>query len=262
MACVTANLLVLHMMNPVAHSCRLHGLPTALWFAPSRSDFVCLFTRINHGERQSKSRACVIKTVHSSLERTSADVCLKKYLGFHMIQRRNIVSWCMVSIAIPNVVTVETQILLFPSRLRVPTLTWKMQLASIWSISCKIQRLVNQQSQQKIQWSMFRKRTFHLYRQANTAISTQFSTRRRHQADQGKSGLEAERVKGLGALCILCSQKNLAAGKWRETRFLSNEAKEKWIEDYVGWQTPVATKRVEDAETALTQKQDDMRNAQ
>jgi len=86
MACVTANLLVLHKMNPVAHSCQLHGLPTVLRFAPSRSDVVCVFTGINHGERPSKSRVCVIKMVHSSLERMSADVCLKKSLGSYMIQ--------------------------------------------------------------------------------------------------------------------------------------------------------------------------------
>jgi len=37
----------------------------------------------------------------------------------------------------------------------------------MWSISGNIQRLVHQQSQQKIQWSMLRKGTFRHYRQAN-----------------------------------------------------------------------------------------------
>jgi len=35
--------------------------------------------------------------------------------------------------------------------------------------------------------------------------------------------------------------------------FLSNEEKEKWIEDYVDREPAVARKRVEDAETAIQQ---------
>jgi len=38
------------------------------------------------------------------------------------------------------------------------------------------------------------------------------STQRRHQANQGRSGLEAERVRDLGALRSLRSRKKLAAG--------------------------------------------------
>jgi len=151
MASITANLLVLHKMNPVAHSHRLHGLKTVRRFAPSLSDIVFFLTLINHGSRPSRSRVCVIKTVHSSSERTSADVGLKKSLGYYMIQTVNILSWCTVSIAIHNVLTVKTQILLYSSRLRVPTSTLKMHLASMWSISCNIQDLVHQQSQHKIQ---------------------------------------------------------------------------------------------------------------
>jgi len=51
-------------------------------------------------------------------------------------------------------------------------------------------------------------------------------------------------------------------GKWRETHFVNNKEKEKWIEDYVDRETAEARKRVEDAETAITQEQDDMRNAE
>ena len=145
MTCVTANLFILHKMNPVAHSCRLHMLPTILRFAPSRSDVVCLLKWINHSERLSTSRVCVIKTVHSSSGRTSADVCLKKSLRSYMIQTLNIRSWCTVSIAIPHVVMVKTQILLCSSRLRVQTSTYKTPLASMWSMSCNIQHRVHQQ---------------------------------------------------------------------------------------------------------------------
>ena len=41
---------------------------------------------------------------------------------------------------------------------------------------------------------------------------------------------------------------------------MSNEEKEQWIEDYVERETAVARKRVEDAETAIKQKQEDMSN--
>jgi hypothetical protein len=66
---------------------------------------------------------------------------------------------------------------------------------------------------------------------------TKKATRRRHQANQGKSGLEAERVRALGALRSLRSKKKHAAEKRQETHFLSDEEKEKWIEDFVETET-------------------------
>jgi len=74
--------------------------------------------------------------------------------------------------------------------------------------------------------------------------------------------LEVERVRALGALHSLRSKQKLAVGKRPETHFLSNEEKEKWIEDYVERDTAVARKRVEDAETGIAQEQDDKRNAE
>jgi len=59
----------------------------------------------------------------------------------------------------------------------------------------------------------------------------------------------------------LATQKKLAAEKPRETHFISNEEKETWIEHYVERETAGATKRVEDAEAAVQQEQDDTRNA-
>ena len=76
------------------------------------------------------------------------------------------------------------------------------------------------------------------------------------------SGLEVERVRALGGLHSLQSKKKHAAEKKRETQFLRNEEKEQWIEDYVERETVVARKRVEDAETAIKQKQEDMSNVQ
>jgi len=87
MACVTANLLNLHKMNPVMHTCQLHRLATVRQFAPSRSDVVCTFTGINQAERPPKSSHCEIKTVHSLTEMTSADVWSRN-LGDLTLNRR------------------------------------------------------------------------------------------------------------------------------------------------------------------------------
>jgi hypothetical protein len=88
--------------------------------------------------------------------------------------------------------------------------------------------------------------------------STKWSTQQRHQANEGKSSVELERVRALGALHSLRSKKKLAVEKQQETHFLSNEEKEKWIEDFVERETAGARKRVEDAEAAVQQEQDNI----
>jgi hypothetical protein len=88
--------------------------------------------------------------------------------------------------------------------------------------------------------------------------STKHSTQRPHQANEGKSGVEVERIRALGALCNLRSKKKLAAEKRRETHFFSNEEQEKRIEHYEERETAGAIKRVEDAEAAVQQAQDKM----
>jgi len=92
--------------------------------------------------------------------------------------------------------------------------------------------------------------------------STKHSTRRRHQANKGRGGLEAERVRALGALLSLRSKKKLAAEKRRETHLLSNEERQKCIEDYVDRETAVARKWVQDAKTAMMQEQEHMENVE
>jgi hypothetical protein len=72
--------------------------------------------------------------------------------------------------------------------------------------------------------------------------STQRSTRRHHQEDEGKSGVVAERVRALGVLRNLRSKMKLAAEKRQETHHLSNEENVKWIEDFVERVTAVARK--------------------
>jgi len=92
--------------------------------------------------------------------------------------------------------------------------------------------------------------------------STTMSTRRRHHANEGKSDLEVERVRALGALRWLWCKKKLSAEKRRETDFLSNDEKDKCIKDYVEKEITVARKRVQDAETAIMQELNDMATAE
>jgi hypothetical protein len=89
---------------------------------------------------------------------------------------------------------------------------------------------------------------------------TKQSIRRHHQANKDTSGLEAERVRGLGALHSLIFKKKLSAEKGREMHFFSNEANAKWIDDYVDRETAVARKRIYDSETAIMREQEDMGN--
>jgi hypothetical protein len=166
---VTPNLHVLFKKNPAAHSCKLQGIPADPQCAVSLSDDMCLGTGIYCGERQMKSHAWYIWKGHSSTERTSGDVCLKTSPGSYMKHFLTINLWCMVSMTIPNDVRVKTQILICSSWLNLPTLTYKTQLASMWSISCIIEHLTQQQGQHKIEWSMLQKRTFRHFRHVNIA---------------------------------------------------------------------------------------------
>ena len=92
--------------------------------------------------------------------------------------------------------------------------------------------------------------------------STKMSTHRSHHSNEAKSGLEAERVRALGALRSLRSKQKLSAEKRQEMHFLSNDEKENWIKDYVERETAVARKRVQYAETAMMQKLNDMTNGE
>jgi len=92
--------------------------------------------------------------------------------------------------------------------------------------------------------------------------STKQSNLRPYQANEGKSRLELERVRSLGALECLRSKKKLAAKKCRETHILSNKGNEIWIEDYVERDTAGARKQVEDADAVVLQQQADMMHAE
>jgi hypothetical protein len=49
-------MIVMLKMNPTEYGWNLRGFPTALQFAKSQSDVVCLVSRINCGVRPPKSR--------------------------------------------------------------------------------------------------------------------------------------------------------------------------------------------------------------
>jgi hypothetical protein len=91
---------------------------------------------------------------------------------------------------------------------------------------------------------------------------TQRSTQQFHQANEVKSGLEAERVRALGALRTLRSKNKLAAKKRWTTHFTSNADRDTWIEDYVERQTAGARMWIEDAEAAFQQEQEDTTKAE
>jgi len=92
--------------------------------------------------------------------------------------------------------------------------------------------------------------------------STNWSMQWRHQTTEGKSGLDADWVRALGALHSFQSKMVLAAKEWWETHILSNEEQAKWIEDYIERETAEARKRVEDPEAAGQQEQDNTRKAE
>jgi len=87
-------------------------------------------------------------------------------------------------------------------------------------------------------------------------------TRPHHQAKEGKSGLEAERVRALEALSSSRSKKKLSAKKGQQTHLLGKEDKEKWIKNYMDRETAVARNQVHDPQTASMQEQDHMRNVE
>ena len=92
--------------------------------------------------------------------------------------------------------------------------------------------------------------------------STTRSTQQCHQANEGKSGLEAERVRALGALCSLRSKKMLRVEKRPETPFIRNIEKAISIEDYVDRESTGARRWVEDAEAVVQHEQGDLKHAE
>ena len=74
--------------------------------------------------------------------------------------------------------------------------------------------------------------------------------------------MEVKRVQALAALCSLQYKKKLSVEKTLETDFSSNEETEKYIENYVQRENAVTRKRVQNKETAIIEKLNDMTTAE
>jgi len=68
---------VLLTMKPAEYGCNLQWFPNSPQLAISRSDVICVVTRMNCGVRPPESPNRVKSIGCSSRERTTADVCLK-----------------------------------------------------------------------------------------------------------------------------------------------------------------------------------------
>jgi len=108
------------------------------------------------------------------------------------------------------------------------------------------------------------KKKFSLLAAEQYRNSTERSTQRHHQANEGKRGLEAERVRALGALRSLRSKRKLVAKKQQETHFITNEAKRSRLkimlrEQSLGQQSDLKTQRQRLARSRKVQRQQTMR---
>jgi len=92
--------------------------------------------------------------------------------------------------------------------------------------------------------------------------STKQSTWWCHQLNHGKIGFAAETVWVLEALRSLQSNKKLSVETKQEKYIISNEKKEKWIEDYEDRETAVVRNRVQDTVTAILQEQEHFGNVE
>jgi len=113
-----------------------------------------------------------------------------------------------------------------------------------------------------MKWSLLQKKNLSPLPAGKYGQLTECCTWQRDKPNGGKSGLDADRVPTIGWLRILRSNMMLAAGREQEKHSSTNEEKEKWINDLVDRKTAVAPVRGEDAEIAIKQEQEDMRNAE
>jgi len=100
---------------------------------------------------------------------------------------------------------------------------------------------------------MLQKRTFRHFWRENMA--NRYSTQHDDVINSLKPTVAwRQKWSEFGGTATLQSEKNLSVEKRRETYILSNEEKEKRFQDYVDRETAVATKRVQDTETAIMEE--------
>jgi len=109
---IAANMIVMLKMNPSEYGSKLQGFPTAPQFAKCWSDVVCFFTGINYGIRPPKSPNCWILIGCRSREMMWADVSLKYTPGYYMKRTLSIMLCHTVSVTIPDLLTINREILL------------------------------------------------------------------------------------------------------------------------------------------------------
>jgi len=91
---------------------------------------------------------------------------------------------------------------------------------------------------------------------------TNLWTQSHQQATEGKSGLEAENVWAIRTLRSFQYKMKIAVEKLCEMHNLSNDKRDKWIEDYVETETAGGRNGVEDAEAAFQKTQENMNHAE
>jgi len=196
------------------------------------------------------------------MEMTTGDNCLETSPGYYIKQTVNVTSYCMVRLAIPNLLTVKTWILLVLSRLIIQTRD--MKDAGCLHVVQILQRPTSPSTKrynQHIKVNASKKYIRPLAAAIYSKLTKQ-STWQYHQANAAKSGFKAEMVRALGTLHGLQSQMEVTVERRRKSHFSTIEQKENWIKDHVDSDTAVARQQVADSETVIKQEQEDMRHAE
>jgi len=196
------------------------------------------------------------------MERTCGEVCLQTLPGSCMTHMLTTMTWCIVNMTIRNKVIVNTQVFAFFKLIKATN--HDINDATCLHVGNMLQHPRSHQTTRSIQDTMVNapKENHSPLPAGKYSKYTKQFTRRCQQANEGQSGLEASRVRALGALRSIWSEKKLSVKKRWEMCFLSNEEKKKLIQDCVDRETAVARKRVRDAETPIMQKLETIWNAE
>jgi len=141
----------------------------------------------------------------------SADVCLKKSPEYYMKLILTIMSCCMVSLTIPH--CIDSQKAYFALVKMIKRTNLGINDAACLEIVHIFQHPTSRPTTRSTQTTMVDapKQNFSLLPAGKHGILTKRFTQRHHEPNEGKSGLEAERVWALGALRIVRSKNKLEA---------------------------------------------------
>jgi len=248
-------------INHAGYSSSRQGFPTVPQWAWGRCAVNSLFTWIDGGEWKTNSRDWWIDTSHSTIERISADICLKTSPWSYMKHTAIIKSCCTVSIAILNEMMVRMQILHCSTWSSIPTLTTTTQLASMWSISGNIQHLPQQQSQHKIHAQYSKKEPF-----ATSGRQIRHIDKLLHMmrlsSEWNQNRLRHRNSPGLRSMAQLTIQNESCGGSTTGNTLWSDKGKVESIKEYMDEENTVECEWVQEAKTAIQQAQDHVRSAE